>query len=221
MHDRFPKRLKQLRIKEGLTQAKLASSLGIAKSTVSMYEVGKREPDFEMTEAIADFFNVDLNYLMGTVDDPYDYETDPDARLAEIPTMQFNQLADIYHGDPKSMWDAWTSMSDATAEDVAQERNLTSQAIVEFSRLGFEYSHRSGDDLYFYDRRAASLAHKVSVSKISALLAKKPNMTLRDAILDICLNDWNDGTRVAYGYMMASQRDQDLIDRILEDNERG
>lgn len=30
-----------------------------------MYEVGKREPDFETLEAIADFFNVDMNFLLG------------------------------------------------------------------------------------------------------------------------------------------------------------
>ena len=30
-----------------------------------MYETGGREPDFEMMEAIADIFNVDMDYLMG------------------------------------------------------------------------------------------------------------------------------------------------------------
>lgn len=33
--------------------------------TISMYEVGKREPDFETEEKIADFFNTDLNILRG------------------------------------------------------------------------------------------------------------------------------------------------------------
>ena len=30
-----------------------------------MYETGSREPDFETCEAIADIFNVDMDYLMG------------------------------------------------------------------------------------------------------------------------------------------------------------
>lgn len=30
-----------------------------------MYENGEREPDFETLEAIADFFNVDMDYLIG------------------------------------------------------------------------------------------------------------------------------------------------------------
>jgi transcriptional regulator with XRE-family HTH domain len=33
-----------------------------------MYEAGKREPDFETLEAIADFFNVDMDYLLGRTD---------------------------------------------------------------------------------------------------------------------------------------------------------
>ena len=61
----FPTILKELRTERGLTQEKLAAALGVAKSTISMYEVGERTPDFETEEAIADFFNVDLNYLRG------------------------------------------------------------------------------------------------------------------------------------------------------------
>ena len=53
-------RLKYLRKSENITQQDLASSLGIAKSTISMYENGQREPDFETLEAIADYFNVDM-----------------------------------------------------------------------------------------------------------------------------------------------------------------
>lgn len=30
-----------------------------------MYETGARQPDFETLEAIADFFNVDTDYLLG------------------------------------------------------------------------------------------------------------------------------------------------------------
>lgn len=61
----FSKTLKQLRMKNDMTQAQLAERLGISGSSVSMYERGEREPDFETQELIADFFNVDMNYLMG------------------------------------------------------------------------------------------------------------------------------------------------------------
>ena len=53
-------RLKYLRKSENITQQQLATALGIAKSTVSMYENGQREPDFETLEMISDYFNVDM-----------------------------------------------------------------------------------------------------------------------------------------------------------------
>ena len=61
----FKEMLKYLRVRDNLSQAELADKLGVAKSSISMYEVGKREPDFETLEAIADFFNVDMNFLLG------------------------------------------------------------------------------------------------------------------------------------------------------------
>lgn len=54
-----------LRISRHLTQNDLAKQLGIAKSTISMYEQGQRTPPFEMMEKIADFFNVDMDFLRG------------------------------------------------------------------------------------------------------------------------------------------------------------
>lgn len=62
-------RLKYLRKLENITQQQLATALGIAKSTVSMYENGQREPDFETLEAIADYFNVDMRTFFPNTED--------------------------------------------------------------------------------------------------------------------------------------------------------
>jgi transcriptional regulator with XRE-family HTH domain len=64
----FNERLKELRKKSGLSQSELAQKIGISKSSINMYERGEREPGLEVLEAIADFFNVDMNYLLGTSD---------------------------------------------------------------------------------------------------------------------------------------------------------
>ncbi len=61
----FKDMLKYFRMRENLSQSELAEKLGVSASTISMYEVGKREPDFETEEKIADFFNTDLNTLRG------------------------------------------------------------------------------------------------------------------------------------------------------------
>lgn len=63
----FNDMLKYLRVREKMSQAELADKLGVSKSTVGMYELGKREPDFETLEAIADLFNVDMNFLLDKV----------------------------------------------------------------------------------------------------------------------------------------------------------
>lgn len=59
----FSNVLKRLRINSGLSQEELGKKLGLAKSTISMYESGTREPNLETLEAIADLFNVDMNTL--------------------------------------------------------------------------------------------------------------------------------------------------------------
>lgn len=56
---------KNLRLAKGMSQVELAEALGITRSRLSMYELGQREPDFETLELIADYFNVDIDYLMG------------------------------------------------------------------------------------------------------------------------------------------------------------
>lgn len=59
----YYKKFKSLRKDKGMSQIEVAQKLGLAKSTIAMYESGKRTPDFETIEAICDFFNVNLSEL--------------------------------------------------------------------------------------------------------------------------------------------------------------
>lgn len=113
----FPNVLKSLRTSMGLTQADLAKALKISRSTIGMYEKGAREPDFETLETIADFFNVDIDYLMGRTnkttkvidpngEDPSYYLDDETKRIAQ----------EIYENpDLRILFDA---SRDATPEDL-------------------------------------------------------------------------------------------------------
>ena len=67
---KFSDRFKHLRIEHSLSQQNLADQLGFSKSSVNMYERGEREPGLDTMETIADYFNVDLDFLMGRSDIP-------------------------------------------------------------------------------------------------------------------------------------------------------
>jgi transcriptional regulator with XRE-family HTH domain len=64
----FPTRLKELRIKNNLTQKKLAKELNMQNTAISKYELGERKPDYEILEQIGDFFDVSIDYLLGRTD---------------------------------------------------------------------------------------------------------------------------------------------------------
>ncbi len=64
----FKNVFKSLRTAGGYTQQEIADKLNISRSTIGMYETGAREPDYNTLELIADFFNVDIDYLLGRTD---------------------------------------------------------------------------------------------------------------------------------------------------------
>jgi transcriptional regulator with XRE-family HTH domain len=66
----FAKRLKNLREQQGLSQRELAKHVKIAHSTLGMYEIGEREPDFDIVSRLATFLNTSIDYLLGRTDDP-------------------------------------------------------------------------------------------------------------------------------------------------------
>ncbi|MFS7000477.1 helix-turn-helix domain-containing protein [Carnobacterium maltaromaticum] len=61
----FGDKLKTLRKSKKLTQEQLANLLGVARTTYSSYEQGRRMPDADIQNKIAELFNVSLDYLHG------------------------------------------------------------------------------------------------------------------------------------------------------------
>ena len=68
-------RLLDLRKDAGLTQTQLAAALKINKHSVSAYEREKNEPSDAIKIAIAEYFGVSVDYLLGLTDDPRPYDS--------------------------------------------------------------------------------------------------------------------------------------------------
>ena len=61
----FNEMLKQIRLKRGLSQKEVAEKLEITPASYNLYENGKRNPNIDMLKKIANFFNVDIDFLIG------------------------------------------------------------------------------------------------------------------------------------------------------------
>lgn len=84
-------RISTLRKQLNLFQHDLADKLGVSKSLIAMWEVGKRDPGSEMLVTIANFFKVSTDYLLGITNDP----VRPVNSIEEIPELILIQNAII------------------------------------------------------------------------------------------------------------------------------
>lgn len=64
----FGERLKELRLAHGLTLRQLGKEINVSYSSLSNYENGTQQPNFETLEKISEFFQVRLDYLTGKSD---------------------------------------------------------------------------------------------------------------------------------------------------------
>ena len=94
-------RLKALRKSRKMTQEDVAKALGLSKSTVGMYEQGRREPPYELLLKISELFGVSVDWLLAR-EQP---ETpaaggDLDDLLAAFHRQLKNQEGLMFHGQP-------------------------------------------------------------------------------------------------------------------------
>ena len=66
----FSERLVLLRTSRNLTQKQVYESIGMSAIGYQRYEYGDREPAYQKLIALADYFDVSLDYLVGRSDDP-------------------------------------------------------------------------------------------------------------------------------------------------------
>ena len=138
----FADTLKRLRLSKGLTQEELANGTGLAKSSISMYESGRRKPSFEVLEAFADFFNVDMNTLWET----RPTEQSPAPASDDLPALTPKDEREIMH------------MMDDMKEKLMQEEGLmfdgqpaspeSIQSILDAMQIGMEMAKKRNKAKY-------------------------------------------------------------------------
>lgn len=60
----FGEKLKELRLKKGMTQQQMAIALDTVQTTYSGWEKDKREPSYDKLKTIANYFDVPIDYLL-------------------------------------------------------------------------------------------------------------------------------------------------------------
>lgn len=66
----FSTRLKELRKSKGVNQTTLGSAIGVTLKQIQRYERDDCEPTLSKLIALADYFDVSLDYLVGRSDEP-------------------------------------------------------------------------------------------------------------------------------------------------------
>lgn len=111
------KRIKLLRSNLGLSVEEVANRLGKNRATVYRYESKDiADVPISVIEQLADILETSTSYLMGWTDDPYDYDSDPDGRLDQIPSAIYDHLSRVHDGNPEAIWKAYVAMDSDVPE---------------------------------------------------------------------------------------------------------
>lgn len=82
------KKLKEIRVRNGVSQEQAAKVLGICRSAYCNYEIGRRSPDFSVIKRLADFYRIPLDAFNETDDavlyDEVDFQDDVPKYLSEL-----------------------------------------------------------------------------------------------------------------------------------------
>ena len=62
----FPSKLKKARQDTGFTQIEVEKETNIPRSTLANWEIGRTQPDIESLGILADFYEVSVDWLIGT-----------------------------------------------------------------------------------------------------------------------------------------------------------
>lgn len=81
------KRLKELRISNGLTQRELGERVNVTKVSICCYENGTRVPTLDTLTKLGKVLNVDVDYLLG-----YDNPVKPKGKSKKVTSMAEEEI---------------------------------------------------------------------------------------------------------------------------------
>ena len=91
-------RIREVRKGKKITMKELGARVGVAESTISQYEKGKRQPDYETLLKISSVLDVTVGYLLGAEEQQENPATLSDG---EVDTR---------------IWDRWEQLTDQEKE---------------------------------------------------------------------------------------------------------
>ena len=104
MENKRQNNIRQLRLEKKYTTEELANLCNIGRTSISQYENGKRTPSNATQEALADIFNVDIDYLMGRT--PIRRKIDLEGFLANQISSEEVNLIKMYRQAPTDIQNA-------------------------------------------------------------------------------------------------------------------
>lgn len=158
----FGQRIVELRKRQGLTQTELAKTIGISRSALSLYEIEKRQPDWETINKMASLFDVSVDYLLGRTDDKHRNSPSDD-----------KDFFFFFFFDDKDLQEVFVS----ALKTALETQNMTVSELCEKTEIDVDTCNQ-----YLTGEHAPTLEHLVELSKaldvsIDYLLGQVPKIS--------------------------------------------
>ncbi|OOR09137.1 transcriptional regulator [Bacillus cereus] len=92
----FGRNLRNLRNLQGLSLNALGKELGVTGSAISSWELGNKEPNFDMLIKVANYFKVSIDYMLNH------QVFDNEAQKKEVVSQLANEIYERYKNIPDS-----------------------------------------------------------------------------------------------------------------------
>ena len=112
--------LRKLRLDRGLTQQAVADALHINRSTYSLHESGKTQPDFQRVAALSTIFDIPLEHLVELLSNPEILESAAEKKRASKKVSAHPMQLGELRPEEKSLIAVFRRCDFASQRDIVQ-----------------------------------------------------------------------------------------------------